>query len=150
MLDLPKGRAEGNTAQIMDHINRLEAPVPSDMGALRNFNPHQNYSIPPIRRPVRSLQGVGNCHSRGSFRSSCHTAKCTASEPEYCYKDVCLLPSPEYDQVPRGSAKALLVENGLYIDAFKLDKTWSEARVCSELAALFENVMKLRGQHAIP
>lgn len=60
------------------------------------------------------------------------------------------LPRPEYDQVPRGSAKASLVENGLYIDAFKLEKTWSEAILCSELAALFENVMKLRGQHAIP
>ena len=96
------------------------------------------------------MRGVGNRRSWGSSRSSCHTATCTASEPEYCYKDVCLLPSPEYDQVPRGSAKASLVENGLYIDAFKLNKTWSEARLCSELAALFENVMKLRGQHAIP
>lgn len=149
---IPRGRAEDNTAQIMNHIiiNRPEAPVPSDMGALGDFNPHQNYSIPPIRRPVRSMRGVGNRRSWGSSRSSCHTATCTASEPEYCYKDVCLFQSPEYDQVPRGSAKASLVENGLYIDAFKLDKTWSEARLCSELAALFENVIKLRGQHAIP
>ena len=127
------------------HIPRPEAPVPSDMGALGVFNPRQNYSIPPIRRPVRSLLGMANRRSRGSSRLSSHTATCTrtVSEPEYCYKDVCLLPSPEYDQVPRGSAKALLVENGFYVDAFKLDKTWSEARLCSELAALFENVMKL-------
>lgn len=123
---------------------------PSNLGALVDFNPPQNYSTPPIRRQVRSLRGMGNRHSRGGSHSTSHTATCTAPEPEYYYKDVCLLPSPDYDQVPRGSAKASLVENGLYVDAFKLDKTWSEARLCSELAALFEHVTKRPGQHAIP
>lgn len=115
-----------------------------------DFNPSQNYSIPPVRKQVRSLRGMGTRHSRGGWCSSSRTATCTTSAPEYFYKDVCLLPSPDYDQVPRGSAKASLVENGLYVDAFKLDKTWSEARLCSELAALFEHVVKRPGQHATP
>lgn len=34
-------------------------------------------------------------------------SSCTATmadRPEYYYKDICLLPNPSYDQVPRGSA----------------------------------------------
>ena len=34
----------------------------------------------------------------------------------------CLLLSPNYDQVPRGQAIPSLVENGLYVYAFKLEK----------------------------
>ena len=129
---IPRGWCEGNAW---------------DLGALLDFNPYQNYSIPPIRRQVQSLWGMGNRHSRGCSHSTSHTATCTAPEPEFYYKDVCLLPSPDYEQVPRGSAKALLVEYGLYIDAFKLDKKWSEARLCSELANLFEHVLKRQGRH---
>lgn len=54
------------------------------------------------------------------------TSKSTAQQPEYSYKDVCLLPRPEHEQVPNGSVKASLVESGLYVDAFQLDKAWSE------------------------
>ena len=133
---IPRGRCEGNAAQ-----------SPSDLGALVDLNPRQNYSTPPVRRQVRSLRGMGNRHSRGCSRSTSRTATCTAPEPEYYYKDVCLLPSPDYNQVPRGSAKSSLAENGLYVDAFKLDKTWSEARLCSELANLFEHVMKRPSRH---
>ena len=57
------------------------------------------------------------------------------------YKDVCLLPGPECDQVPRGAVKANLVQLGLYVDAFKLDKTWGEARLYSELATLFKEAL---------
>ena len=57
------------------------------------------------------------------------------------YKDVCLLPEPEYDQVPQGTAKANLVQCGLYVDAFKLDKSWSEARLYMELASLFKETL---------
>ena len=139
---IPRGRAGGNASQTDEQ--------PSDLRALVDLNPRQNYSTPPIRRQVRSLRGMGNHHSRRGFRSTCRTATCTALEPEYCFKYVRLLPSPDYDQVPRGSAKTSLVENGLYVDAFKLDKTWSEARLRSELAALFEDAVKRPGQHAIP
>ena len=61
------------------------------------------------------------------------------------YKDICLLPDPEYDQVPRGAAKANLVQLGLYVDAFKLDKTWGEARLYVELAALFKEALNRPG-----
>lgn len=37
------------------------------------------------------------------------------------FKDVCLLPSPGYDTVPRMKAKADLIGQGLYIDAWQFD-----------------------------
>ena len=52
---------------------------------------------------------------------------------------------PEYDQVPRGAAKANLVQRGLYVDAFKLDKSWSEARLYVELASLFKEDLSCPG-----
>ena len=61
------------------------------------------------------------------------------------YKDICLLPEPEYDQVPRGAAKANLVQRGLYVDAFKLNKNWSEARLYKELASLFKEALSRPG-----
>ena len=36
---------------------------------------------------------------------------------------------PSYDQVPRGSAKVSLLEDGLYLDPTELDKSRGEVRL---------------------
>ena len=61
------------------------------------------------------------------------------------YKDICLLPDFEYDQVPRGAVKANLVQSVLYVDAFKLDKTLSEACLYVELASLLKEALSRPG-----
>ena len=61
------------------------------------------------------------------------------------YKDICLLPDSEHDQVPQGAAKANLVQSGLYVDAFKLNKTLSEACLYVELASLFKEALRCPG-----
>ena len=38
--------------------------------------------------------------------------------------------------------KGKLVQWGLYIDAFRLDKNWSETRLYSELALLFKEALE--------
>ena len=43
--------------------------------------------------------------------------------------------------MPQGAAKANLVQSGLYVDAFKLDKTLSEACLYVELASLFKEAL---------
>lgn len=65
------------------------------------------------------------------------------------YKDICLLPEPEYDQVPWGAAKANLVQRGLYVDAFELDKTWGEGRLYVELESLFKEALSRPGLEGI-
>ena len=46
-----------------------------------------------------------------------------ADRPEYYYKDICLLPNPSYDQLPRGSAEVSPVE-GLFVDTLSPEQ-WS-------------------------
>ena len=109
--------------------------VPRRIVSSTDFNPRQNYNF---QRPGRRKS------QRGSVKKDT-----TAPKPELFYKDICLLPNPEWNQVPRGSGKASLVERGLYVDAFQLDKNWSEARLYTELFSVFQRVLKLEDSHEI-
>ena len=42
-------------------------------------------------------------------------------------------------QVPRGPTKSALIERGLFVDAFQLDKDWTESRLYNELSALLSD-----------
>ena len=58
-----------------------------------------------------------------------------AQEPRF--KDVlCLLPSPEYDTVPRGKAKTKLIEQGLYVDSWPFQKSYNERELKAEMSSL--------------
>ena len=99
-----------------------------------SFNPWQNYTFQQTRR-----------YPRGGARNSASTSRVEQPDLYSLYKDICLLPNPEYDHVPRGAAKANLVQRGLYFDAFKLDKTCSEARLYVELASMFKEALNRPG-----
>ena len=109
--------------------------VPRRIVSSTDFNPGQNYNF---QRPGRRKS------QKGSVKKDT-----TATKPELVNKDICLLPTPEWNQVPRGSTKASLVERGLYVDAFRLDKNWGEARWYTELLSLFERVLKFEDSHEI-
>ena len=95
-----------------------------------NFNAKKNYS-------VRS--------NKGKFTTS-RKGKSPAVKADLIYKDVCLLPSPEWTEVPRRKAKAKLVSSGMYIDAWQLDKNWSEAEVRSQVSSLFHYYLFVNGE----
>lgn len=101
---IPRGGASPGRTNIATATNSTIVPAAS-------FNPRQNYSS--------HLQRTRRC-PRGGVRNSTTTS--ATSKSDFMYKDVCLLPEPEYDQVPRGVAKANLVQRGLYVDAFRLDE----------------------------
>jgi hypothetical protein len=54
-------------------------------------------------------------------------------------KDVCLLPSPRWKEVPRRQFKQELISRNLFIDAWSLDKSWSEQESRSELFNLIKD-----------
>ena len=60
------------------------------------------------------------------------------AEHEVVIKDVCLLPDPEWTNVPRRAVKETLVRQNLYIDAGSMDKSWSEEMLRREIGVLFE------------
>ena len=123
-------RTRGSNPVTTPHIS-----VPKRTVTSSDFNPRQNYNF---QRPGRRKSRKGSVQ-KGT----------TATKPELVYKDICLLPNPEWHQVPRGSAKASLVERGLYVDAFQLDKNWDEARLYTELFTLFQKVLKSEEGHEI-
>ena len=61
------------------------------------------------------------------------------SEQEVVIKDACLLPDPEWTNVPRRDVKETLVRQNLYIDAWSMDKSWSEEMLRREIRVLFED-----------
>ena len=66
---------------------------------LNNFNAKKkNYSVRP---------------NKGKFTTS-RKGKSPAVKADLIYKDACLLPSPEWTEVPRRKAKAKLVSSGMY------------------------------------
>lgn len=60
-------------------------------------------------------------------------------EHEVVIKDVCLLPDPEWKNVPRCAVKETLVRQNLYIDAWSMAKSWSEEMLRREIRVLFED-----------
>ena len=71
--------------------------------------------------------------------------KAKAKPAELIIKDVCLLPTPDWTQVPRRHIKEDLVKQNFFIDAWTLDKAWSEDQLRSELYNLFKD--HLSGQN---
>ena len=67
------------------------------------------------KRNQSRSSSTGHFHSSGSAMNVQHKPS-KAQEPRF--KKVCVLPSPEYDTVPRGKAKAKLIELGAYVDAW--------------------------------
>ena len=58
---------------------------------------------------------------------------------ELVIKNVCLLPSPDWNQVPRRQVKEDLVRRDLFADAWTLDISWSEEEFRAELFNLFKD-----------
>ena len=103
------------------------------------YNLRQNYN------PVQ--MNVSRCPRRGR-RNDYSTANARGENPiKYVYKDISLLPDSEWIQVLRLTLKGNLFQMGLYIDAFQLDKNWSEARLYSEMALLFKEALERPDQN---
>ena len=104
------------------------------------FNPQWNYTNTQqhrVNRRGRSRSACGRFqpYSRGTSRSS------TSSGESVYYNDVCLLPSPSWESVPRGSTKLHLIQKGMFIDAWPISKTWEEADLKRGVAKLFERFL---------
>ena len=129
-------------------VPRLPAPNSSvlqqssgrDLAA--GFSSRQNYSSarqPRMRRQVpRSSSGrfqpyARNC-SRGGNRD--------VVEPPSYFKDVCVLPNPSWERVPRGKMKVFCINKNMYVDAWEVKKDWDEVTLRGEIRKLFSSILK--------
>ena len=80
--------------------------------------------------------------SSGRFVPYTTAAKASSKnkqKSEIIMKDVCLLPSSRWEEVPRRDIKQDLINRNLFIDAWSLDKCWSEQQLRLELFNLFKS-----------
>ena len=101
-----------------------------------------------VDKPATSYSHLRNySQGKGKIRKGKQAARSTSTgrfekgagsggqgkQCEPSFKDVCLLPSPNWGTVPRVrlKAKANLIEKSLYIDAWSFQKTYQETQLSS-------------------
>ncbi|CAH3174874.1 unnamed protein product [Porites lobata] len=119
-MDLPE-----NFATCMSRMRDGEGGIIHFEGQINHLIPVHNeqYLASEYYKCEGSWQGsevglishANSCSKEEQNAGAEHSAATMADRPEYYYKDICLLPNPSNDQVPRGSAKVSPVE-GLFVD----------------------------------
>ncbi len=117
-----------NTNRNIDHVS-LNEEVSQRFRLPRGQNNSSLSSARPLPRG-------GN----GRFVPYTTAAKASKAKgkADIIIKDVCLFPSPRWKEVPRRQFKQELISRNLFIDAWPLDKSWSEQELRLELFNLFK------------
>ena len=122
-------QASSTSSTVTSELNQ-SFKIPRAGSLWANFSTTKNYSKTSKGKQPRS--------SNGRFYAVSKKGKCPTKAPELIYKDVCLLPSPEWAEVPRRKAKAKLVQDNMYVDAWPFNKNWSETELRCNVRQLFE------------
>ena len=104
------------------------------------FSSRQNYSL--ARQPRMCRQFPRS--SSGCFQPyvrSCGGNRDIVEPPSY-FKDVCLLPNPSWERVPRGKMKVLCINKNMSVDAWEVKKDWDEVTPRGEIRKLFSSILK--------
>ena len=118
----------------------LNASVPPSFQNLATgFSTSQNYSTVQTGQRRRRQNRTPYGRFSGG-RISHREEQRVVAKPDF--KDVCLLPSPQWSNVPRGKAKLCLINGGMYVDAWYFHKDWEETTLREEIRKLFGNLLK--------
>lgn len=97
------------------------------------------------RRQSRSSSASTRPLPRGSsgrfvpYTTAAKASSKNKQKSEIIMKDVCLLPSSRWEEVPRRHIKQDLINRNLFIDAWSLDNCWSDQQLRLELFNLFKS-----------
>lgn len=122
-------QASSTSSTVTSELNQ-SFKIPRAGSLWTNFSTTKNYSMTSKGKQPRC--------SNGRLSAVSKKGKCPSKAPEVIYKDVCLLPSPEWAEVPRRKAKAKLVQDNMYVDAWPFNKNWSETELRCNVGQLFE------------
>ena len=117
-------QSENNPSQ---RIRSCDEEVNDSFRLPRNGQPAQRQND-----PVRSRNGRFAPYRNREKKAD------DSKKASHIMKDVCLLPSPDWDAVPRRDSKQRLVRQNMFVDAWTLDKSWSEEQLRSEILLLFK------------
>ena len=81
-------------------------------------------------------------NNTGRFQPYFHSrySSSNVEEPKIYYKAVYFLPDSSWNSVPRGRAKVKLIERGMYVDAWAVNKNWSEKELNNEVVKLCQSI----------
>ena len=156
-------RDAASLATVANGIDGNEASSSSQNTSVAGSSSFQCASFPSTSRPTplsTSYSHLRNYKGKGKIRKGKQAARSTSScrfekgagsggqgkQCEPTFKDVCLLPSPNWGTVPRLKGKANLIEKGLYIDAWSFQKTYQEIQLRAAISSLFHE--RLVDNHA--
>jgi hypothetical protein len=116
------GQSSGESRQAM-----VATLIPPQPPLQFQFNPRQNYGrSSTTRRRSRQVQS---------------RAPRTVTNNNVYIKNIFLLPSPSWVNVPRKESKDYLQTHGLVIDAYEIDKSWDNKELIDRFNELFKDVL---------
>ena len=83
-----------------------------------------------------------------SSSTSSLSRQTTKREEPPVFKEVILLPKPEFAEVPKYKRKSELHKHGYILDSVPIERCWSESHLIERIWAVFEN--KLKTSSGIP
>ncbi len=130
-----------NTSTSINNVNNTNQTTrTSEEEVNDSFRLPRNQGSQPSRQPPRRSRNGRFAPYRNREKKANESKN--PSHANYVMKDVCLLPSPDWDNVPRRDSKQQLVRQNMFIDAWTLDKTWSEEQLRNEILMLFKEQLK--------
>ena len=136
MQNLPATQSTNANGNINSSSGNQERSISVEQEINQRFQIPRGSEVSLRRPPLRNGSGRFVPYSTNNKKGK-GTAKAKSSV-ELVIKDVCLLPDPQYCTVPRRQMKEDLVARNLYLDAWTLDKVWSEERLRIELFNIFK------------
>lgn len=148
-------RDAASPATVENGVDGNEASSSSQNTPVAGSSSFQCASFPSTSRPIPLSTNYSHLRNysqgKGKIRKGKQAARSTSTgrfekgpgsggqgkQCEPTFKDVCLLPSPNWGTVPRLKAKANLIEKGLYIDAWSFQKTYQETQLRAAISSLF-------------
>ncbi len=140
----------GSTEQSAESTQPFSLPVEtrvqrSNVGPLSQyFRPTENYGQCTLRTQSRNRQVRQRRRASPYGRTNVQPCKDKVKADSFTLKEVVLLPSPSYSNVPKFSSKVELNNKGLIVDGFHVNKNWSEQELREKLQATFENKLRDR------
>ena len=103
------------------------------------------FQVPHLPAPNSSVlqESSGRDLAAGfSSRQNYSSARQPRVEPPSYFKDVCVLPNPSWERVPRGKMKVFCINKNMYVDAWEVKKDWDEVTLRGEIRKLFSSILK--------
>ena len=137
------GASSNNQSEQPSQSEQFQGSTSNQTGIISSiaagFSSRANYSN---TRAITRSRRTNRSNNTGRFQPYSRNRSSTSNveEPKVYYKDVCFLPNSTWDSVPRGKVKVELIERGMFVDAWPVNKNWNEKELQNEVVKLCQGI----------